>query len=135
VVIAVCGDRHGQFPVIPDSELVLLLITLSLKVGFRVLMTPTNQKHSSLSTLVRNLRSNFITPQFHFVADQQFETVMGCLNPSLKLNVTDPENIGMFLKTRWDTNDRDHALEHWDPEVDGEMPPLHQEWEQHPIDG
>jgi hypothetical protein len=64
-------------------------------------------------------------PQFHFIADQQFETVMGGLNPSLKLDLTDPKNIGTFLNTRWDTNDQDHALKHWDPEVDGEMPPLH----------
>jgi hypothetical protein len=74
-------------------------------------------------------------PQFHFVADQQFETVMGRLNPSLKLDLTDPETIGTFLKTRWDINDRDHALEHWDPEVDGKIPPLHREWEQHPTNG
>jgi hypothetical protein len=83
---------------------------------------------------VRNLRTNAITPQFHFVADQRFETVMGGLNPSLKFDLTDPENIGTFLKTRWDTDDRDHALEHWDPEIDGEMPPLGPEWDTHPID-
>jgi hypothetical protein len=84
---------------------------------------------------VRNLRTSAITPQFHFVADQRFETVMGGLNPSLKFDLTDPENIGTFLKTRWDTDDQDHALEHWDPEIDGEMPPLGPEWDTHPIDG
>jgi hypothetical protein len=40
----------------------------------------------------------------YFVADQRFETVMGGLNPSLKFDLTDPENIGTFLKTRWDTD-------------------------------
>jgi hypothetical protein len=30
---------------------------------------------------------------------------MGGLNPSLKFDLTDPENIGTFLKTRWDTDD------------------------------
>ena len=74
-------------------------------------------------------------PQFHFVADQRFETVMGGLNPSLELDLSDPETIGTFLKTHWDTDDRDHALEHWDPEIDGEMPPLGPEWDTHPIDG
>jgi hypothetical protein len=93
-----------------------------------------SKEHSSLSALVRNLRTSAITPQFHFVADQRFETVMGGLNPSLKLDLTDPENIGTFLKTRWDTDDRDHTLEHWDPEIDGEMP-LGPEWDTHPIDG
>jgi hypothetical protein len=71
----------------------------------------------------------------HFVADQRFETVMGGLNPSLKFDLTDPKNIGTFLKTRWDTDDQDHALEHWDPEIDGEMPPLGPEWDTHPIHG
>jgi hypothetical protein len=94
-----------------------------------------SKEHSSLSALVRNLRTSAITPQFHFVADQRFETVMGGVNPSLKFDLTDPENIGTFLKTRWDTDDRDHALEHWDPEIDGEMPPLGPEWDTHPIDG
>jgi hypothetical protein len=74
-------------------------------------------------------------PQFHFVADQRFETVMGSLNPSIKFDLTDSEPIGTFLKTQWDTDDCDHALKHWDPEVDGEMPPLHCAWEQPPIDG
>jgi hypothetical protein len=60
---------------------------------------------------------------------------MGGLNPSLKLDLNDPETIGTFLKTHWDTDDRDHALEHWDPEIDGEMPPLGPEWDTHPIDG
>jgi hypothetical protein len=36
---------------------------------------------------------------------------MGGLNPSLKFDLTDPENIGTFLKTHWDTDDQDHALE------------------------
>jgi hypothetical protein len=69
-----------------------------------------SKEHSSLSALVRNLQSNSITPQFHFVAHQQFETMMGGLNPSLKLDLTDPKTIGTSPKTRWDTNDRDHAL-------------------------
>jgi hypothetical protein len=94
-----------------------------------------SKEHSSLSALVRNLRTSAITPQFHFVTDQRFETVMGGLNPSLKFDLTDPENIGTFLKTHWDTDDRDHALEHWDPEIDGDMPPLVPEWDTHPIDG
>jgi hypothetical protein len=94
-----------------------------------------SKEHSSLSALVRNLRTSAVTPQFHFVADQRFETVMGGQNPSLKFDLTDPENIGTFLKTHWDTDDRDHALEHWDPEIDGEMPPLGPEWDTHPIDG
>jgi hypothetical protein len=59
-----------------------------------------SKEHSSLSALVRNLCSNSIMPQFHFVADQRFETVMGGLNPSLKLDLTDPKNIRTFLKTR-----------------------------------
>jgi hypothetical protein len=94
-----------------------------------------SKEHSSLSALVRNLRTNAIMPQFHFVTDQRFETIMGGLNPSLKFELTDPENIWTFLKTCWDTDDRDHALEHWDPGIDSEMPPLGPEWDTHPIDG
>jgi hypothetical protein len=37
------GTAMVNSPVIPDSELVNALTTLSLKVGFRVLVTPTNQ--------------------------------------------------------------------------------------------
>jgi hypothetical protein len=59
-----------------------------------------------------------MSPQFHFIADQWFETFMGGLSPSLKLDLPDPEAIRTFLKTRWDTDDRDHALDHWDPEID-----------------
>jgi hypothetical protein len=58
---------------------------------------------------------------------------MGGLSPSLKLDLNDPEAAGPFLKMQWDTDDHDHTLEHRDPEVTGEIPPLNQEWEQHPI--
>jgi hypothetical protein len=72
---------------------------------------------------------------YHQVSLAAADTLLSKAQFKHEADLTDPENIGTFLKTRWDTDDRDHALEHWDPEIDGEMPPLGPEWDTHPIDG
>ena len=84
--------------------------------------------------LVRNLQTEFISPQFHYVTDQRFETVPGGLQGKTLIELTD-ETYQHFLKNRWDT-DRDYALEDYDPEVDGKIPVSAADtWQHKPVEG
>jgi hypothetical protein len=45
------------------------------------------------------------------------------------------DELQLFLKGRWDTSDRENALEDWDTKTDGPLPKTPPEYEDHSIDG
>jgi len=68
-------------------------------------------QHSSTVGLILNIRTGAISPQFHIVYDEWFETVTTDM-------VVDLEETWLDL---W-MNARDFYLEEWDPEIDGPLP-------------
>jgi hypothetical protein len=54
--------------------------------------------HSSSVALVGNLHTESITPQYHLVTTQHFETILGGLSPTLFTNL-DASGLGEFFKT------------------------------------
>jgi hypothetical protein len=67
--------------------------------------------------MIRNLRTDYVSPQFHVVYDEKFETV-----PSLTV-VDQVENWTDLFVTA-----RDNYLEGHDPDTDGPIPALAPEW-------
>jgi len=84
--------------------------------------------HSSSVGLVRNLRTNFVTPQFHVVYDQEFSTVFGGLQGRM-IEQLDVDNFQLFLRSKWATDDHINSLSEWDLEVDGPLPDRAPLWE------
>jgi hypothetical protein len=74
-------------------------------------------RHSSTIALIKNLRTETITPQYHVVVDEKFETVASTRD----LNLT--TTLDNLFKTS-----RDNALEDFDPETEGPAPILDNEW-------
>ena len=74
-------------------------------------------RHSSTVALIRNLTTGSITPQYHIVVDEKFETVASTRD----LDLTECLN-NLFR------NSREHYLGDHDPERDGPLPPLDAEW-------
>ena len=70
-------------------------------------------EHSSLVGLVLNIKTGHISPQFHVVYDERFETVAS----DKKVDLTETW-IDLWQ------NSREFYLEDWDPLVDGPYPPL-----------
>ena len=64
------------------------------------------------------MRTGYISPQFHVVFDETFETVASDGTIDLTENWID-----LFL------NSRESFLDGFDPEVDGELPTLDSEWQ------
>jgi len=89
-------------------------VCLSQFLGF-------SRNHSSSVGLIRNLWTNYVTPQFHVVYDQPFFMVAGGVQ-QCSLQQLDPNNFQIYLKGKWATDDRVHALADWDPQLDGPLP-------------
>jgi len=85
-------------------------------------------QHSSSIGLIRNLRTNYITPQFHVVYAQQFFTVSGGAQ-NRPLEHLDPHKFTIYLKGKWATDDRVHTLDDWDPSHDGPLPDHAPNWD------
>jgi hypothetical protein len=77
--------------------------------------------HSTSVGLIRNINSNHVSPQFHFVADPRFETVTGGLQGRSIAEIT-ADTLHLFLKRQWNSTDREFSLSDWDTTVDGELP-------------
>jgi hypothetical protein len=77
--------------------------------------------HSTSVGLIRNINSNHVSPQFHFIADPRFETVTGGLQGRSIADIT-ADTLHLFLKRQWDSTDREFSLSDWDTTVDGELP-------------
>jgi hypothetical protein len=77
--------------------------------------------HSTSVGLIRNINSNHVSPQFHFIADPRFETVTGGLQGRSITDIT-ADTLHLFLKRQWDSTDREFSLSDWDTTVDGELP-------------
>ena len=90
--------------------------------------------HSSSVGLVLNLQTGKITPQFHYIIDNKFTTVPGGIAGRSTPAITQ-DALNIFLRSKFDTEDREYALADWDPSIDGDLPPL--QWDEHPpsIDG
>ena len=86
-----------------------------------------SQNHSTSVGLIRNLRTNSITPQYHYVIDQLFTTVPGGQSGRTMQELTEDE-LQIYLKNKWDTPDRVDSLENWDHRLDPELPELAPEW-------
>ena len=69
--------------------------------------------HASTVSLIRNIRTGYISPQFHVVFDEQFTTVVSEAEIDLSESWTD-----LFL------NSREHYLEGHDVSADGPIPQL-----------
>ena len=76
-----------------------------------------SSEHSSTVGLIRNLRTGYITPQFHVVYDERFHTVTSEMEIDLEETWVD-----LFRDSR-DLYITDH-----DPEVDPPIPPLDDSW-------
>ena len=76
-----------------------------------------SKEHASNVGLLRNVRTGYISPQFHVVYDETFDTVAsdGSIDLSEKW-------IDLFI------NSREVYLDGYDPSYDGELPPLHDDW-------
>ena len=70
-----------------------------------------SSKHSSLVGMILNIRTGYISPQFHVVYDEKFETVTTDMSVDLRETWID----------LW-KNSRDTYLNDWDVEVDGPLP-------------
>ncbi len=76
-----------------------------------------SNKHSSTVGLIRNLKTGSISPQYHVVIDEKFETIAS----SRRVDMTE----------RWETlfqTSREHYLPEHNPDLDGPLPPLDDEW-------
>jgi hypothetical protein len=73
--------------------------------------------HSTSIGLIRNLRTDYVSPQFHVVYDEKFTTV-----PSLPAGDQVENWLDLFV------NSRDNYLEGHDPAEDGPIPALAPEW-------
>ena len=74
--------------------------------------------HSSLVGLILNIETGYVTPQYHVVYDERFETVTADM-------IIDLYETWMDL---W-TNHRDFYLDEWDIDVDGPLPGLDPEFD------
>ena len=76
------------------------------------------KEHSSKVSLVRNLRTGRVTPQFHVVFDELFHTVTTEMEIDLEETWID-----LYLDST------DYYIQNHDPETDPPIPPLDEEWE------
>ena len=92
--------------------------------------------HSSTVGLVRNLVTGAVSPQFHTIHDQSFDTVVGGLRDRPLHELTD-DSFRLYLRSKWNTSDHDHLLSDWDENVDGPLPDHPPYWDDAPprIDG
>ena len=69
-----------------------------------------SEEHSTTVSLVRNIRTDNISAQFHVVHDQRFETVPSDHNgnPSVLL---DDDTFRLYIKDKLNTMDHDNSLE------------------------
>ena len=76
-----------------------------------------SKEHASTVGLVRNLNTGYISPQFHIVFDELFDTVAS--EQTMDLSET---WIDLFL------NSRETYLEGWDESAEGPLPEIGSEW-------
>ena len=76
-----------------------------------------SKEHATNVGLVRNCRTGYISPQFHVVYDETFDTVAA--DGTIDLSEA---WIDLFL------NSREVYLDGFDPAVDGELPVLDEDW-------
>ena len=74
-------------------------------------------KHASNVGLIQNVETGCVSPQFHVMHDERFQTVASEHNVDLSETWID-----LFV------NSCEHHLEGHDPEVDGPLPGLHDTW-------
>ena len=77
-----------------------------------------SNEHSSLVGLVLNIRTGYISPQFHVVYDEKFETVTTDMSIDLSETWID----------LW-KNSRDFYLDAWDTDIDGPLPTKGQDFD------
>ena len=68
-----------------------------------------------------NLKTGCVSPQFHYIADQKFTTVPGGLS-GRKLPAITADELQLWMKTQYDSPDRDFALDGWDEKFNGPLP-------------
>jgi hypothetical protein len=84
--------------------------------------------------LIQNIRTDAVSPQFHVIYDQKFDTMVGGIMERRAQDITKDE-LQLFLKGRWDTSDRENSLEDWDTQTDDPLPKTPPEYKDHSIDG
>jgi len=84
--------------------------------------------HSSSVGLIRNLRTNHVSAQFHVIHDQTYSTVYGGLQARPKEDLN-PEQFQIFLKSKWKSDEHVHALDEWDTAIDGPLPDKAPHWD------
>ncbi len=84
--------------------------------------------HSLSVGLIRNLRTNYVSAQFHVIHDQAYSTVYGGLQAKLKEDLN-PEQFQIFLKSKWKSEEHVHALDEWDTTINGPLPNKAPHWE------
>jgi hypothetical protein len=85
--------------------------------------------HSSSVGLIRNLQTGHISPQYHVIYDQTFDTVTGGMQERAPVELT-ADTFHLYLRSKWDGEDRINALSDWDPQVDGELPNCPLSWDE-----
>jgi len=88
--------------------------------------------HSSSVGLIRNIRTNYVTPQFHTIYDQTFSTLSGGLS-NRTMEQLDPDNFQLFLKSKWKSDDHINTLDEWDEAIDGPLPNTTPNWDANKI--
>ena len=84
--------------------------------------------HSSSVGLIRNIRTSYVTPQYHTIYDQTFSTVPGGVS-NRSLQQLDPDNFQLFLKSKWKSDDHVSNLDEWDDALDGPLPDKAPGWD------
>ena len=80
-----------------------------------------SKDHATMIGLIRNIRTGYISPQFHVVYDEDFTTVTS----DNSIDLTE-HWIDLFL------NSRQSYLDSYNPSVDGNLPELHLDYEPPP---
>jgi len=86
-----------------------------------------SRNHSSLVGLVCNLQTNYVTPQYHVMYDQCFDTVYGGLQVRT-IEQLDKDKLQIYLRSKWGTDDHVNMLSKWDTLIDGPLPDMPLLW-------
>jgi hypothetical protein len=74
-----------------------------------------SKSHATSIGLVRNLRTGFVSPQFHVIYDELFQTI----HSEGEVDLTDPMWAGLMETSR---------VRYLPDEADDHVPPLHRDW-------
>jgi len=87
-----------------------------------------SQLHSSSVGLIWNLRTNHVLAQFKVVYDQLYSTVYGGVQTHSSMEINS-DQLQIFIKSQWDSNECVYTLDEWDTAIDGPLPEKVPNWD------